>query len=243
MRLTIPQHVAIIMDGNGRWAQSRGLPRLAGHKQGIEAVRRSIKTAHQSGVRYLTLYAFSAENWQRPPGEVKELMDLLRFYLRGEIATLHKEGIRLRVIGDRQRLAYDVVQLIDHAEKLTAGNGHLDLIIALSYGSRQEIVRAMQRLAKPLAEGALQPADLDESMISAVLDTAGVPDPDLMIRTSGEQRLSNFLLWQAAYAELYFTDLHWPDFGEAEFKAALQVYASRERRYGALNAPVNRQAG
>jgi undecaprenyl diphosphate synthase len=228
-----PVHVAIIMDGNGRWAKARGLPRTAGHKRGAEAVRRTVEAAREMGISYLTLYAFSAENWKRSPGEVGDLMGLLRLYLRSEIANLNKNQVRLKVIGDRQRLGPDIVNLIAEAEESTARNQALTLVLALSYGGRQEIVEAARRLARDAVAGRLDPDAVDERALSCRLYTDGIPDPDLVIRTSGEMRVSNFLLWQSAYAELVFLDVHWPEFGRAEFEAAIRDFQSRERRYGA----------
>ncbi|KZD07186.1 isoprenyl transferase [Oceanibaculum pacificum] len=228
-----PAHVAIIMDGNGRWAMARGLPRAAGHRQGAEAVRRAVRSAAELGVGYLTLFGFSSENWRRPLSEVDDLMGLLRFYLRREIAELHANNVRLRVIGDRGKLPADIVALIENAEALTAGNGGLSLIIALSYGSRQEIAEAMRRIAQKVAAGDLAPAQIDEELVGAHLQTADIPDPDLIVRTSGEKRISNFLLWQAAYAEFVFLDTLWPDFAHEHFEEAIREFHRRERRYGA----------
>ncbi|HUS25082.1 MAG TPA: isoprenyl transferase [Candidatus Binatia bacterium] len=228
-----PVHVAIIMDGNGRWAKARGLPRVAGHKRGAEAVRRTITAAAELGVRYLTLYGFSSENWKRPADEVDDLMGLLRHYLRGEIAELHRNGVRLRVIGDRARLAPDIVALIENAEATTKANAGLNLIVALSYGSRAEITAAVRRLAESAAAGKTTPAEIDEEAVTRALWTAEIPDPDLVIRSSGEKRLSNFLLWQSAYAELVFIDTLWPDFGKDDLLAAIGEFQRRERRYGA----------
>ena len=228
-----PVHVAIIMDGNGRWAKSRGLPRTAGHKRGAEAVRRTVEAARELGVSYLTLYGFSSENWKRPAGEVTDLMGLLRLYLRNEVNNLHKNGVRLKVIGDRQRLGTDIVALIENAEAKTAGNAALTLLLALSYGGRQEIVEATKAMARDVAAGRLNADDIDEAAIGSHLFTAGIPDPDLIIRTSGEQRISNFLLWQSAYAELVFIDTLWPDFGRPELEAAIGDFQGRDRRYGA----------
>ncbi len=228
-----PAHVAIIMDGNGRWAKARGLPRIAGHRRGAEAVRRAVKAAGELGIAYLTLFGFSSENWKRPADEVGDLMGLLRHYIRAEIAELHANGVRLRVIGDRTRLAADIVGLIDNAEALTADNGGLTLTIALSYGGRAEIAAAARAIAVAVRDGALAPEQVDEALFERHLFTAGMPDPDLVIRTSGEQRMSNFLLWQSAYAELVFIPTLWPDFGEADLKTALREYHGRERRYGA----------
>ncbi|HRY22766.1 MAG: isoprenyl transferase [Geminicoccaceae bacterium] len=228
-----PVHVAIIMDGNRRWARARGMPPVFGHRRGADAVRRAVEACGNLGVRYLTLYAFSSENWQRPAGEVTELMNLLRFYLRKEIEALHRNGVRLRVIGDRSRLDRDILELIDNAEALTREHQALELIVALNYGARDEIVRATRRLAAAAVAGELAPETIDHGQFAAALDTSGVPDPDLLIRTSGEQRISNFLLWQLAYTELVFLDVHWPDFSEEHLRLALEEFGRRERRYGA----------
>ncbi len=230
-----PLHVAVIMDGNGRWANARGLPRAAGHQRGAEAARRAVMGALSMGVSYLTLYGFSAENWKRPATEVDDLMGLLRWYLHSQIVEMVKEGIRLRVIGDRTRLSKDLIDLIDEAEGVTADNRRLNLTIAISYGGRQEIVAATRRLVQQALDGSLAPADIDEHTFEAELDTADLPDPDLILRTSGEQRISNFLIWQSAYSELVFVDKLWPDFGEADLAAAIQEFQSRDRRYGAAN--------
>jgi len=230
---TPPAHVAIIMDGNGRWAKSRGLPRIAGHRRGAESVRRAITASAELGISYLTLFGFSSENWKRPSDEVNDLMGLLRHYLRGEIAELHQQGVRLLVIGDRARLAPDIVTLIDNAEQLTRDNKGLTLIVALSYGGRDDIVQASRKLAEDVAAGRIQAKDIDETRLSSSLFTAGIPDPDLLIRTSGEQRISNFLLWQLAYTELVFIETLWPDFGRADLEKAISDYHGRERRYGA----------
>jgi undecaprenyl diphosphate synthase len=228
-----PAHVAIIMDGNGRWAASRHLPRVAGHREGARAVRRAIEAAIKSGVSWLTIYAFSSENWRRPAGEVLDLTGLLRHYLRTEIAELKANGVRLRIIGDRTRFDRDIQGDLAAAERDTATNARLNLTVALSYGARAEIVAAARAAAQAARDGVLDPADLDEAAFGGWLATAGMPDPDLIIRTSGEQRLSNFLLWQGAYAELMFLDVLWPDFGPEHFAAALAAYAGRERRFGA----------
>ena len=228
-----PAHVAIIMDGNGRWAQARGLPRIAGHRRGAQSVRTAVKCSVKFGVRYLTLYSFSSENWKRPVREVEDLMDLLRRYLLSEIADLHKNGVRLRVIGDRHELSPDLVKLIEEGEASTAGNDKLDLIVALSYGGRSEIVSAIRKIAKKVEAGQLQSDEIDESVLEAHLETADIPDPDLLIRTSGEQRISNFLLWQIAYSELVFLETLWPDFLEKDFLKAINEYQRRERRFGA----------
>jgi undecaprenyl diphosphate synthase len=228
----VPLHVGVIMDGNGRWASARGLPRAAGHKAGAEAARRAIEAAGEAGGQWLTLYAFSSENWRRPPEEVRDLTGLLRLYLRSEVNRLTENGVRLRVIGDRLRFSPDIVAAIAAAEEQTAGGTRLNLTIALSYGGRDEILTAAREIARAAASGALDPARLDADAFAARLFTAGMPDPDLIIRTSGEQRVSNFLLWQAAYAELVFQEVLWPDFGAEHMQAALAEYARRERRYG-----------
>ncbi len=232
----VPRHVAVIMDGNGRWAAARSLPRAAGHRAGAQAVRRTIEAAITSGVTWLTLYAFSSENWRRPADEVLELTGLLKHYLRQELAELAEQGVRLRVIGDRTRFDAETRAELDRAEQRTAGNVRLNLNVALSYGARNELVCAARAVAQAAAAGQLDPADLDEAYFEKFLSTAGMPDPDLLIRTSGERRLSNFLLWQSAYAELVFLDVLWPDFGPAEFGNALTEFARRERRFGARPA-------
>ncbi len=228
-----PTHIAVIMDGNGRWAESRGLPRIAGHKRGAEAVRRTLKAAARMGVSYLTLFGFSSENWNRPEGEVGDLMGLLRLYLQSEIDALNDNGVRLRVIGDRSRFDPDIIKLIDRAESETAENRGITLVLALSYGGRQEIVRAARHLARQAAAGTVDPDAIDDTTFAGCLETVGIPDPDLLIRTSGELRISNFLLWQLAYTELVFTDVQWPDFCETELAAAIDTFNRRERRYGA----------
>ncbi|MCC6718953.1 MAG: isoprenyl transferase [Acetobacteraceae bacterium] len=232
----VPSHLAIIMDGNGRWASHRGLPRLAGHRAGVEAVRRTLRASMESGIAWLTLYAFSSENWRRPAAEVTDLTGLLRHFLRNEVAELDSHGVRLRVIGDRSRFDRDIQVELAAAERRTAGNDRLNLVVALSYGGRAEIVAAARAAAEAARAGTLDPAALDEDAFSALLSTAGIPDPDLIIRTSGEQRLSNFLLWQSAYAELLFLDVLWPDFGATHFAEALAEYNRRERRFGARPA-------
>jgi undecaprenyl diphosphate synthase len=220
------------MDGNGRWAESRGEPRIAGHKRGAEAVRRTAEAAANMGITYLTLFGFSSENWKRPKSEIGDLMSLLRLYLRSEIAELKKKGVKLRVIGDRSRLESDIVSLIDRAEAETVNNTRLTLVLALSYGSRAEIARAAQRLAKLAADGRIDPDSIDEQSLEGQLETSGIPDPDLLIRTSGEKRVSNFLLWQLAYTELVFMDVLWPEFGAGDLADAVREYHQRERRYG-----------
>jgi undecaprenyl diphosphate synthase len=221
------------MDGNGRWAKARGLPRTAGHQKGAESVKNVVRAAAGMGVHYLTLFGFSSENWKRPESEIKDLMGLLRYYLKSEIEELNREGVRFRMIGERARLATDIVELIENAERLTAGNTRLILTIAISYGGRAEITAAARRVAEKVASGELRPEDVDEEAVARCLFTADMPDPDLLIRTSGEQRISNFLLWQLAYSELVFTDTLWPEFTGADFENSVREYQGRERRYGA----------
>ncbi len=228
----VPVHVAIIMDGNGRWAKARGLPRSAGHKRGAESVRRTVKAAISNGVQYLTLFGFSSENWKRPSEEIHDLMGLLRFYLKSEIKALDKEGVCLRVIGDRTRLEDDIVSLIEDSEKKTATNSRLVLTIALSYGGRAEILRATKAISERVLNGELDLEQIDENTFSEHLYTSKTPDPDLLIRTSGEQRISNFLLWQCAYTEFAFIETLWPDFSEEQFSLAIKDFQSRDRRYG-----------
>ncbi|MGZ8282872.1 MAG: isoprenyl transferase [Allosphingosinicella sp.] len=232
--VAIPRHVAIIMDGNGRWAKARGLPRAAGHRAGAEAARKAVRAAGEAGVECLTLYAFSSENWRRPKTEISELTGLLRFYVQRELESLHKEGIRLKILGDHNAFEADVARLVDTAVARTAGNDRMTVAIALNYGARNELVQAMRRLGGEVAAGSLRPEEIDEARIEAALDTHDLPPLDLLIRTSGEQRLSNFLLWQAAYAELLFVDALWPDFDDETMRLALAEYARRERRYGGL---------
>jgi undecaprenyl diphosphate synthase len=220
------------MDGNGRWASARGLPRTMGHKAGIEALRRTLEAARGMSISYLTLYSFSAENWQRPVPEVRDLMGLLRYYLKSELETLHKNNIRLRIIGDRGYLADDIAAMIVQAENKTAANTGMTLVLALSYGGRQEIAAAVRALARKVESGLLTAEAVDEKQIAAHLYTHDMPDPDVVIRTSGEKRTSNFLLWQSAYAEYVFQDVLWPDYGEAHLAAALEEFAMRERRFG-----------
>ena len=228
----VPRHVAIIMDGNGRWAQQRGLPRAAGHKGGAEAVRRAMQAAVDHGVEVLTLYAFSSENWKRSSEEISDLTGLMRFYLERELATQNKEGVRLRLIGDYSAFGGDLVSRLERAVEHTAQNQRLTLVVALNYGSRAEITAAARKLAEQAAGGTLDPHDIDEDALASMLQTHGLPELDLLIRTSGEERLSNFLLWQAAYAELMFVDTLWPDFSERDFAQALERFAARERRFG-----------
>jgi len=230
---SLPRHVAIIMDGNGRWAKARGMPRIAGHRRGAEAARRAVTAAVELGIPYLTLFGFSSENWNRPSTEIQDLMALLRHYLCGEITELHRNGVRLNVIGQLARLAPEIVSLIEHAETMTRDNSRITLTIALSYGGRAEIVGAVRAIAAQTASGALAVEDVDEDCIARHLFTADIPDPDLLIRTSGEQRISNFLLWQCAYSELVFTKTLWPDFSKRDLELAIDEFCGRERRYGA----------
>ena len=232
----IPRHVAIIMDGNGRWANKRGLPRTLGHHKGVEAVRETVKAAGDVGIEYLTLFAFSSENWTRPETEVNDLLGLLKKFIRRDLAELHRENVRIRIIGDREGLRNDILSLLLEAEETTRNNTALTLVIAFNYGSRDEIVRAMVKLANEVKAGILKPEDIDAAAISSRLDTLDIPDPDLIIRTSGEERLSNFLLWQAAYSELLFIPDYWPDFDRQMFFEALKTYAARDRRFGGLSA-------
>jgi len=229
---SVPRHVAIIMDGNGRWAKQRGLPRVAGHRAGAEAVRQTMRSAVKHGVEVLTLYAFSSENWRRPEEEVSDLKGLLGFYLERELDSLAKEGVRLRLIGDYSKFGSDLSARLDKAMARLEGNVRLTLVVALNYGSRAELADAARKLAEKAIAGEIDPATIDETAIAAELDTHGLPELDLLIRTSGEIRLSNFLLWQAAYAEMIFTPTLWPDFGEAEFADLIAQYAARDRRFG-----------
>ncbi len=227
-----PKHIAIIMDGNGRWAKKRMLPRKVGHRKGADAVRRAVKGCGESGVSYLTLYAFSSENWKRSEEEINDLMGLLRNYLRDELEELTKRGVRLRIIGERDRLADDIVQDLAKAEATTQNNSKMTLIIALNYGARAELVAAAKSIAADAVAGKISVDDIEENMISDRLFTHDIPDPDLIIRTSGEHRLSNFLLWQIAYSEFLFLDILWPDVTEATITQAIEAYHGRERRYG-----------
>jgi undecaprenyl diphosphate synthase len=229
-----PRHVGIIMDGNGRWANARGLPRMEGHRRGVEALRKAIRTAGDYRIPFITIYAFSAENWRRPAEEVGFLMGLLRRFILNDLAELHKSGVRVRIIGSRENLPPDILALLNEAEELTRDNRNMTLAVAFNYGGRQEIVEAARLLANRVAAGELEAGKVDETMISENLTTHGMPDPDLIIRTSGEQRLSNFLLWQAAYAEFVFLPVNWPDFDAATFRQALDEYARRDRRYGGV---------
>jgi undecaprenyl diphosphate synthase len=231
-----PEHIAIIMDGNGRWAKARGLPRSAGHRAGVEALQRTVRAVGDRGIGWLTVYAFSSENWSRPKTEVNDLMGLLKLFIRRDLAELHRNGVRVRVIGERAGLQADIADLLREAETLTALNRNMTLVIAFNYGSRDEIVRAARAAAQAVQRGEMTPGEITEAQLAAHLDTAGIPDPDLIIRTSGEQRLSNFLLWQAAYAELVFTPRYWPDFGPDDLDAAIETFDARERRFGGLVA-------
>ncbi|HWK66807.1 MAG TPA: isoprenyl transferase [Rhizobiaceae bacterium] len=234
--MTTPAHVAIIMDGNGRWAKARGLPRVAGHRAGVEALRQTVRAAGEMGIEWLTVYAFSSENWSRPKSEVSDLMGLLKLFIRRDLADLHKHGVRVSVIGDREGLEPDIRELLVEAEELTRANRALNLVIAFNYGSRDEIARAARKAALAVKAGKMDPESISADTLGHFLDTSGIPDPDLIIRTSGELRLSNFLLWQAAYAELVFLPCYWPDFGRTDLAEALRSYASRERRYGGVAA-------
>jgi undecaprenyl diphosphate synthase len=229
----VPRHIAIIMDGNGRWARARGLPRVAGHQRGAEAARRAVIAAAELEVPYLTLFGFSSENWKRPSGEIQDLMGLLRHYLRAEVAELHSNGVRLKVIGDLGRFSSDILDLIAHAESLTQNNARITLTMALSYGGRAEIVEAIRTIAQRIACGEIAAEAIDEECVARHLFTSELPDPDLLIRTSGEQRISNFLLWQCAYSELVFTKTLWPDFSKRDLEQAIDEFCGRERRYGA----------
>ncbi|WP_332680866.1 isoprenyl transferase [Bosea sp. (in: a-proteobacteria)] len=238
-----PAHVAIIMDGNGRWAQMRGLPRQEGHRRGLEALRRTVRNAGDLGIGVLTLYSFSTENWRRPKAEVSFLLGLLRRFVENDLAELHEAGVRVRIIGSRADLAPDLRALIERAETMTAANSGLTLVVAFNYGSRDEIVRVTRALAAEVAAGRLAPEAIDEDMLTARLDTGGLPEPDLVIRTSGETRISNFLLWQAAYAEFIFTPVLWPDFDRKALEDALAEFRRRERRFGGVSEPAARNVG
>ena len=232
----VPRHVAIIMDGNGRWAARRGLPRLEGHRRGVDAIRRTVRAALEMGISYLTVYSFSSENWRRPAQEIADLMGLLKRFVRHDLADLHANNVRVRIIGERQSLTPDIRALLEEAESLTRDNDALTLVVAFNYGSRQEIAHAVRAIARQVEQGTLDPAAIDAGAVEAALFTQGIPDPDLIIRTSGEQRVSNFLLWQAAYAEFVFLPDLWPDFDGATLRAAIGQYARRERRFGGLSA-------
>ncbi|MAN66196.1 isoprenyl transferase [uncultured Hyphomonas sp.] len=231
----VPAHIAIIMDGNGRWAKARGLPRAAGHERGVEALRRTVEAAGEIGVRYLTVYSFSTENWRRPAAEVNALFGLLRTFIKKDLGRLKKEGVKINVIGRREGLPDDIAMLVEKAERETASNSDFVLNIAFNYGGREEIARAARALSADVASGAVLPSDVTEEVLASYLDTADMPDPDLLVRTSGEYRLSNFLLWQAAYSELVFFDVLWPDFDRAWLEKAVAIYSDRERRFGAVS--------
>ena len=232
----VPRHVAIIMDGNGRWAAARGLPRAEGHRRGVEALRRTVRAAGDIGIDVLTIFSFSSENWARPASEVRDLMGLLRRFIRHDLADLHRSNVRVRVIGERSDLQPDIARLLDEAEELTRANTGLTLVVAFNYGARHEIVTAARALAEKVARGELTPAEITQDVFARQLEAPDLPDPDLIIRTSGEQRLSNFLLWQAAYSELVFMPIYWPDFDRAALESALAEFRGRERRFGGLVA-------
>lgn len=229
-----PDHVAIIMDGNGRWAKARGLPRAVGHERGVEALRRTVEGAQEIGLKNLTVYSFSTENWRRPVAEINALFGLLKAYVKRDLNRLASEGVRIRVLGTREGLPTDILELVDRAERRTVENKNFNLCIAFNYGGREEIVRAAQNWARARTDDRANDAELSESEFAAYLDTAEIPDPDILIRTSGEYRLSNFLVWQAAYAELVFMDVLWPDFGKSHLEEAIEIFRSRERRFGGL---------
>lgn len=231
-----PRHVAIIMDGNGRWAKARGLPRAEGHRRGVEAVRRTVRAAIEMGIPYLTLFSFSSENWSRPAAEIDDLMGLMKRFIRRDLAELHQNNVRVRVIGGTDKVDSELLTLIEEAQALTRENTALDLVIAFNYGSRAEIARAARRLAERVERGEIRAADIDASLLAGSLDTAGIPDPDLLVRTSGECRLSNFLLWQCAYTELVFIDAHWPEFDRSTLEHAVAEYMGRSRRFGGLDS-------
>lgn len=231
----VPGHVAIIMDGNGRWAKARGLPRAAGHERGVEALRRTVDAAGRMGIKYLTVFSFSTENWQRPATEVTALFSLLRAYVKRDLSRLKKEGVRIRIIGSKEGLPQDIAELIVRAEAETIENDRAYLTIAFNYGGREEIVRAAQMLAREVVAGRLAPEDIDEARFESVLDTHGLPEPDLLIRTSGESRISNFLLWQMAYSEIAILNVLWPDFDVPDLRKVIEDYATRDRRFGALS--------
>jgi undecaprenyl diphosphate synthase len=232
----VPRHVAIIMDGNGRWAAARGLPRTEGHRRGVEALRRTVRAAGDIGIEILTIFSFSSENWSRPKSEVRDLMGLLRRFIRNDLVELHQNGVHVRVIGERDDLDPEIRRLLEEAEQLTQDNEKLTLVVAFNYGGRQEIARAAQRLVEEVVAGRLAATAITAERLGAALDAPEIPDPDLIIRTSGEQRLSNFLLWQAAYSELVFVPTYWPDFDRAALENAIIEYRRRERRFGGLIA-------
>jgi len=235
-RLVIPRHLAIIMDGNGRWAQARGLPRVEGHRKGVERVKECVRTSTEIGIEYLTLFSFSSENWSRPRDEIEALMGLIKRFIRQELAELHENNVHIRVIGTLDGVDPEIAAMIEETHLLTAANTGLHLTVAFNYGARDEIARAARRLAADVADGRLRPEDIDAGTLEDRLDTSGLPDPDLLIRTSGEVRLSNFLLWQLAYAELLFVETCWPDFDRNTLIESLSHYRLRERRFGGLSA-------
>ncbi len=234
-KVGLPSHIGLIMDGNGRWALKRGLPRFEGHRRGVEALRQAVKLASELGIKYLTVYSFSSENWSRPKEEIQDLMNLLKKFIRDDLENLRKSDVNIRIIGDREDLNLDIRNLLIESEDATKENKGLNLQIAFNYGGRQEIARAVRRIAKEVQDGHLALNQINPSLIETFLDTVGVPDPDLIIRTSGEQRLSNFLLWQSAYSEFVFLPMNWPEFNRAAFELALGEYTHRKRRFGGLN--------
>lgn len=238
--LKIPKHVAIILDGNGRWAKKRGLPRNMGHVEGCKVVEQTVEDAARLGIRYLTVYGFSTENWKRPEEEVGALMQLFRYYMKRLLKVATKNNVRVKVIGERSRFDADIVEGLNKLESQTGRNTGLTFVIAVNYGSRDEIIRALKHMMGDCRDGKITPEQVDESLFSEYLDTRGIPDPDLLIRTSGEQRLSNYLLWQSAYTEFYFTDIYWPDFNKDELIKAIEYYNSRDRRFGGLGPDEKR---
>lgn len=232
----VPRHVAIIMDGNGRWAAARGLPRGEGHRRGVEALRKTVRAAGELGIAILTIFSFSAENWSRPAAEIRDLMGLLRRFIRNDLAELHRNRVKVRIIGERNDLDPDIRRLLEDAEELTRDNDRLTLVVAFNYGARQEIARAASRIAMQVKSGLIEPSEVTADLLGQYLDAPDLPNPDLIIRTSGEQRLSNFLLWQAAYSELVFVPTYWPDFDRAALEDAVAEYNRRERRFGGLIA-------
>jgi undecaprenyl diphosphate synthase len=241
--IAVPNHVAIIMDGNGRWASARGLPRFEGHRRGVESVRKTVKASIELGIDYLTIFSFSAENWSRPAAEIMELMGLLKRFIRNDLASLHKQNVRVRIIGERENLSNDLIVLLQEAETVTALNTGLNLIVAFNYGGRQEIVRAAQAMAKAIESQQLASANITTDVFASFLDTGGIPEPDLLIRTSGEQRISNFLLWQCAYSEFVFLPVLWPDFDKSHLEQAIIEFNKRERRFGGVLVEKMVQAG
>lgn len=240
---SVPRHVAVVMDGNGRWARRRGLPRIAGHRRGVDVVREMVSACGNRGIPYLTLFAFSSENWKRPSTEVEFLVELLVSTLENEIRKLHEGGVNLRIIGDLERFGPRVQLLVKNAQRLTSSNNKLNLTVAINYGGRWDITQAVRRISEDAVDNRVSPESVDEQLIARYLSTAGMPDPDLFIRTGGETRISNFLLWQLAYTELYFTDVLWPDFNEAELDMSLQSYAGRQRRFGQIGEQVGARGG